>query len=144
MREHEAIELLSSRWNTTFASLRPDVPFALENEQFRSDEPLWALAFVRHTTSKQLTQGAAGTRRFERRGNVIILLFGALDAGRDPVSRLVGDVRTVIEGLHLSTGTDPLWTYESASGEGGKNGKTTDGAWFQQNVTTPFRYYELK
>ena len=144
MTEAQAIELLSSRWETLFPVARPDVPYALENETFRAAAPLWALVFVRHTTSRQLTQGAPGTRRFERRGNILVLLFGAVEAGRLPVAALVGNVRAIYEGQHLSSGSDPLWIQEATSSEGGKNGKTTDGAWWQQNVTIPFRYYELR
>ncbi len=145
MKEHEAIELLSQRWKTQWATLHPsDVPFALENEQFRSSESKWALVFIRHTTSRQMTQGPEGARRFERNGNIIVLLFGAIDGGRTPLSELVDDVRTVFEGKRLNSAGDPLWIYAAASAEGGPNGKTTDGLWFMQRVTTPFRYTELR
>jgi hypothetical protein len=143
LTEADAIELLSARWVAQWGALQPGVPYALENEGFRSSLPAWALVFFRHTTSRQMTMGPPGGRRFERKGNIIVLLFGAIDVGRQPLSLLVADVRTVFEAKRLNLVSDPLWTYAATSVEGGKNGKTTDGEWFQQNVTIPFMYTEL-
>lgn len=145
MTEAQAIELLSQTWKTGWEALHPaDAPYALENESYRSTSPTWALVFVRHTTSKQVTHGPPGARKFERRGNVLVFLFGAVDTGRAGVSALVGDVRTVLEGKRLSTAGDPLWLEAAASAEVGVNGKTTDGLWFMEKIQVPFRYYEIR
>lgn len=142
MTEAEAIELLKQTWNDGWAALHPaDCPYAFENEAYRSTSPTWALVFVRHTTSKQITQGAPGARKFERRGNILVFLFGAVDAGREAVSLLVGDVRTVYEAKRLGR---EFWTEAAASSEVGVNGKTTDGNWWMHRVTVPFRYHETR
>lgn len=148
MKEAEAIELLSARWNTMWPTLQPAVPSSLENEAWRPPDntAYWAAAFIRHTTSQQLTQGAEGKRRFERKGNIIVMLFADVDQGRGGLSLLVdrpNGVRAIFEGKRLALVTDPLWIGAAASAEGGKNGKTTDGRWFQQNVQLPFRYYDI-
>lgn len=145
MTEAQAMNLLSETWKAGWLALHSgDAPYALENEHYRSTSPTWALVFFRHTVSRQITQGPPGARKFERRGNILVFLFGAVDTGRIPVSELVGDVRTVFEARRLATVDDPLWTEAAASQETGVNGRTTDGNWFMQRVTIPFRYTEQR
>lgn len=150
MTEAQAIELLSQHWKAQWATLHAEseadpthVPYALENEQYRGTTARWALVFFRHGVSRQLTHGPAGARKFERRGQVLVFLFGAVDVGRAPLSALVGDVRTVLEAQRITGAAGSIYTEAAASAEAGVNGQTTDGAWFTQRVTVPFRYVEL-
>lgn len=146
MTEAQAIEVMVEAWASAWAILQPSVTYGLDNETFRSADPLWARVLVRHTTSQQLTQGPKGARRFVRHGNIIVQLFGDIDAGRAPVAALVGSARAALEAQDLGSsgpGSDVVTTLAGATGEVIAS-KTTEGKWWQQNLTIPFRYYETR
>lgn len=145
MTEKQATELLTATWTAEWATLHPtDAPYAIENEQFRGTTATWALVFFRHTTSRQITHGPPGSRKWERRGNILVFLFGDVDKGRASVGELVDHVRTVYEGKRLATAGDPLWIEAAGSQESGPAGKTTDGRWYMTRVVLPFRYFEIR
>jgi hypothetical protein len=146
MTEKQAMEAVLERWETAWEALHPEdaedpnhVPYTFENEEFRA-APSWARVALVHTSTKQVTMGQAPNRQFERRGNVVVQLFGVVDRGRAPLDELAGDVRTVLEGRSLAvTAGDAITIYAGQTDE-----KATDGAWHMVNITLPFRYYETR
>lgn len=141
MTEAQAIELIAERWA---ASWGPTPPYGFDNEAFRSLDPQWARVTVQHTTSMQLTHGPIGGRRFEYRGNIVVQLFGDVDAGRAGVSTLVEAVKVALDSQSLggSPSVEPLTTYAATTRE--TQSKATEGKWYQLNVIVPFVYYAYR
>jgi hypothetical protein len=147
MKQAEATQLLQDEFDNDWPVLQPSASYAFENESFRGAPPLWALMFIRHTLSKQVTMGRVGSRKFEHDANVIVMLFGDVEQGRRPIDTAVASVHTIFRARFLVSGVAAslprLQLFTARSAETGKNGKTTDGLWFQHQVTIPFRYHEL-
>jgi hypothetical protein len=139
--EYEAIRVVSAAFGTAWESARPAVPYCFEGELFDAKGVgTWARLSLRHTTSEQLTHGGAGTRRWARRGNLMVQLFAPIDGGRGLLADMAADVRTALEGLSLPGASgEPFVTYAGATREAG-----TDGAWLMAVVTIPFVYYETR
>lgn len=135
MTEAQAIEAIYQRWRTIWLAAHPLVPFHFENEGAESAGS-WARVSVRHTTSRQMTQGQAPYRKFERRGVIMVQLWSPIDAGRAAMSALCDSARTVFEGKTIDEG---LNCYGGATQE-----SQTDGAWFMASVVTQFRYVETR
>jgi hypothetical protein len=116
------------------------VPWTARNETFTPDRlgPLgqWLRITVKHATRVQTTQGPAGSRMFEVRGNIFVQLFGPLDQGARPLALTAGDVRDALEGVRVTT---ELVTYEGSTRE-----LDDDGTWCMSSVTVPFRYTEQR
>jgi hypothetical protein len=138
MTEAQVIEAISARWmnpSTGWPSLQPSVPAVLENVGAQSADK-WARLTIRMTTSRQYSMGPAPNRRFERRGRIMIQLFGPTGVGRADLAGLVETVRTLFEAQTL--GAD-LVAYAASTQD-----VTTDDRWFQVNVTIPFVFYESR
>lgn len=140
MTEADAIEAISQRWASAWPGLQPTIPFTLENESFDAVDK-WARVTVRMTSSRQHTIGPAPNRRFERRGNIFVQLFGALDAGRRPLAQLASDVRTIFEAQSIAgvSGGEPIITYAANTQD-----VTTDLRWFIVVMIIPFVFYETR
>jgi hypothetical protein len=138
MTEAQVLEAISDRWMnpaTGWPSLQPAVPAVLENIKADSADR-WARMTIRMTTSRQHTLGPAPNRRFERRGYIMVQLFGPVGVGRSDLAGLVETVRTLFEAQTL--GTD-LTTYAASTQD-----VTTDKKWFQVNVSIPLVFYESR
>jgi hypothetical protein len=139
--EAEAIETICAQFTTSWSASQPSVPFALGNEALPAAglAQFAALSFG-NLASKQITQGAPGSRRFEHRGSVMVKLFGALDAGDAPLATLMASVKTALDSQNLGTADQqPLQTYAASSPAPQKQ-----GAWYMRVVSIPFVYYETR
>lgn len=140
MKEAEAIEAICLRWKTSWDVLQPTIPYTFDNDAFNA-VPGFARVTVQHTTSQQHTLGAPSSRRFERRGNIMVQLFGDVDVGRKALSTLVADVRTTLEAqaINAASGGEPLTTQAAATRE-----VPSTGRWYAFIVVIPFIYYETR
>lgn len=142
MTEAEAIETICARFSTSWGSTQPGVKFALGNEALpAAGEVQFAALSFGNLTSKQITQGPEGSRRFEHRGSVMVKLFGALDAGDAPLATLFASVKTALDSQNLggSSSVQPLQTYAASAPAPQKQ-----GAWYTRVVSIPFVYYETR
>jgi hypothetical protein len=138
MTEAQALEAISARWadpTTGWPSLQPAVPFTFENIKYEAADR-WARVTVRMTSSRQRSMGPAPFRRFERRGQIFVQLFGAVGVGRAELAGLVETVRTLYEAQTL--GTD-LTTYAANTQD-----VATEKKWFMVVVTIPFTHIESR
>jgi len=136
--EAQAVEAIAELWATGWVALHPtDVPFVLDNEQLTAPTT-WARVTIVHTAGQQASMGPAGSRRFERRGQIAVQLFGDVNKGRAQLSGLADDVRTVLEAKELIVAGQVLWTIAGTTRE-----VNTDQRWAQCLVVVPFRYYHV-
>jgi hypothetical protein len=140
--EAEAIETICARFATSWGATQSSVPFALGNEALPAAgvAQFAALSFG-NLASKQITQGPEGSRRFEHRGQVMVKLFGALDAGDAPLAALLASVKTALDSQSLggSPTVQALQTYAASAPAPQKQ-----GAWYTRVVAIPFVYYETR
>lgn len=138
MTEEQAIEAITARAITSLGTLQPTLPLAFENEGFdpASGPDQWARITIRMTSSRQVSTGPTGTRRFERKGVIFADLFGPLNTGRKPLAAIAADVRTTLESQELAS---DLWTYATAESD-----VSTDARWFKVQYATPFTFYETR
>lgn len=142
MTEAEAVEAICARWVAAWASLQPTVPYALPNEAL----PTAGLAtFVNVTfgaiASKQISQGAIGSRMFERRGVVNVKLFGAVDAGEAPLATLMGSVRDALESREVGAGDlGSVQTFAVST----PTPPTRAQGWYTKTAAVPFRFFERR
>lgn len=134
MTERQAIEAIYQLWLDSWPTLRPTVPYTFANEIFESAAS-WARLSLIHTTSRQMTMGAAPSRRWERNGYVFVQLFAPPDAGRGALADLAEDVRVALEGKRALE----INLYAAATNE-----TPTDGAWAMTAVSVPFRYVQTR
>lgn len=135
MTEAQAIEAIYQRFADAWTN---GIPYHFENEGAESAGS-WARVSIRHTTSQQLTMGSAPSRKFERRGVIMVQLWSPIDQGRAAMSALVADARTVFEGRTITAGGSAINCYAAATQE-----SPTDGAWFMCSVVIPIRYIETR
>ncbi len=141
MTEADAIEAISKRWSVSWSALQPAIPFVFDNEADHSVDS-WARVSIQPTSSRQISMGPAGTRRFERRGNIFVQLFGALNVGRAALATLAADVRTTFEAQTIATaggGGEPIVTYAASMQD-----VSTDERWSIVVATVPFSFVETR
>ena len=137
MTEAQAIETLWQTWKAGWAIKHPEIDSFFENEGAAA-ETTYARISVRHTTGAQTSIGPPGSRRFERRGNLMVQLFAPTDQGRGYISGLADDVRSIFEGGSFGSG-DPVRCY------GGRTQEVpTDGNWYMVVVVIPISYFERR
>jgi hypothetical protein len=109
-----------------------------DGEHAKNPVAPWMRAAVKHTSSRQLTMGPVGGRRFLRNGNFIVLIFGQAGnrTGIKLVDTLANLVRKLFEGIPDLSG---MVFGASNVQEIGFDGR----AFFQVNVVTPFWYCEI-
>lgn len=145
MTEAQAVEAIAEAWQDGWELLHPDdpadpdyVPYVYDNEELTAPA-LWARVTIAHSVAVVGTMGPAGARRFDRRGNIAVQLFGDVNVGRLQLSCLADDVRSVLEAKPILSGSDVLVTFAGTTREG-----KTDGRWNQSMIVIPFRYYEQR
>jgi hypothetical protein len=146
MTEAEATQLILARWEDEWDILHPPdggdpayVPYTYTSEGFATDAlgdlGSWVRLTIRHTTSKQLTQGSAPYRKWERRGLILVQLFAPIDQGVGALATLAGDVRTCLEGYRA----EDLNLYEATTAD-----EREDGVWAMKTLSIRFRYVETR
>lgn len=146
MTEAEATQAILEAWEDGWDPLHPEdpddpehVPYTYDNEVFDTgslgDLGAWARVSIRHSTGRQATMGSAPSRKFERRGFIMVQLFAPIDQGRTLLSELADDVRTALEGVRSSE----LLIHEGVTEE-----SPSDGRWAMSVVTLPFRYTQTR
>lgn len=137
MTEAQAIEAISELVVAQWAVVSSNLPIALDNEALPAVDSFAQLT-IKHAVSRQMTQGAIGTRRFERRGIIFVKLWGPVDAGRRGLSAFSDGIRAFLGSTSINAGGDPepITTLDALPQEAG-----VDGRWFMLVVQVPFRYY---
>ena len=116
------------------------VPIHYDN--VRSDRPTagasassaaeFVVITVRNLSSPQTTQG---TRRWMSTGVVTVQIFGKMGDGNQRVDAIA---QVVLDGVRAHVGSATgVWFFDQAAAEIGEN-----GAYFQTNVTSFFRYQQ--
>lgn len=139
MTEAAAIEAMLEQWATKWEVSHPDastalrVPYTFDNEDFSPSSlgtlGAWARVSIEPSVSEQATFGAAGHRKFFRRGTVFVQLFTPLGNGDAVVLSLVEDVRAVFEGIRI----EELNLFEASAR------RIADTAWNARVVAIPYR-----
>ncbi len=97
----------------------------------------WARVVLRHNTSRQATlAGATGTRRFERRGTLIVQVFETPGKG---LSGAVDLPKVVCDSYEGATTPGGVWFRDVTINEVGQ-----DGDFFQTNIVVKFEYSEIR
>lgn len=138
----EILGLFATKWNADTPAVTGTVP-PVEWAGVDSGEPPptnapWARAIVRHGTSRQVTFGPVGSRRFTRRGMVTIQMFTPLSSGGglSIAEKCAIIARDAFEGRGTASG---IWFRNVAIREIGP-----DGTQYQVNVVAEFEYDELR
>jgi hypothetical protein len=108
--------------------------YASENYTAPTDAP-WARLTVNHEAGEQDSLGKVGSRKYLRRGRVLVQLFGPVDQGLRTLDLLAAATRDIFEGTQFSG----LYFISADVRESGQ-----DGEWFQLVVDAPFDYQETK
>ncbi len=138
MTEEQAVEAITQRWIDAWPSLQSSVPYTFDNEEYTAVASFARVSIV-HSVAEQATIGPAGSRIYQRSGNIAVQLFTAVNVGRKPLAQLADSVRTVYQGRRITVAgvAEPLYTFAGAT-----RGETTDAAWFMATVVIPFEYRE--
>lgn len=139
MNEQQATDAIEQFWLDNWPVQQPAVPFTFGNEVFESVET-WCRLTIVSSTGKQTTMGAPGTRKFERRGNIVVQLFGSIGIGDQQLATLADSVRTVLESARIGVQySPPVLTYEGVSRPG-----PSDGRWAMRMVVVPYLFIETR
>tara|TARA_R110002167_G_C12707228_1_gene655170 strand:- start:63249 stop:63653 length:405 start_codon:yes stop_codon:yes gene_type:complete len=128
----EAREAIYQRFvdNTTL------VNFTLMNEKYTAPtDTMWARVTVNHDTGEQDSLGGIGSRKFLRRGRVLIQIYDQVDNGIDELDTIAQLTRNIFEGVSFAG----LYFTNVDIRETGQ-----DGEWYQMIVDAPFDYQETK
>jgi hypothetical protein len=142
--EEDAIELVLLHWKTGWEALHPANPAHVDHVRFVTrnvatpNAATWVRITLQHTSSRQLTQGQAPYRRWERRGWIAVDIYVPINTGTLLASQLAGHVRSILEGKSIGS-TDRVVTYEGPTEERGE-----EGQWARSMVKVPFRYVETR
>ena len=118
--------------NTSLASSA----YTFENENYTSPTNIpWARVTVNHEAGEQDSLGRAGSRKFLRRGRVLVQIFGPVDQGLRTLGLLADATRDIFEGTQFGG----LYFISADIREVGQ-----DGEWYQLVVDAPFDYQETK
>lgn len=140
MTEDQALEAIALRWKASWEVLQPLVPFVLGNEAFKPQ----GLASYAHLqlqgpiATRQVTQGPVGSRKFERRGTITVTLYGALDAGEAPLSKLLKDVHASLESQTIVGASGTVYMGASSSTPAKLR------SWYTRLVAIPFTFYQVR
>lgn len=139
LSELDAVEAIYDRWRIHWTAAQPGVPYTFTNETSDGQDPAWARLSIQHSTSNQVTIGQAPHRKFERRGNVFVQLFGAVDVGRGALEGLVDATRTALESRVIASSCGAVYTRAARVVE-----IPEDGQWWMSAVVVPFFYQETR
>jgi len=131
---NEAREAIYQRFvsNTALASSA----YTFAGEKFNApNDTTWARLSVSHEAGEQDSLGATGSRKFLRRGRVLVQIFGPVDQGLRSLDLLADATRDIFEGTQFSG----LYFISADVREVGQ-----DGEWHQLVVDAPFDYQETK
>jgi hypothetical protein len=129
---NQAREAIYQRFvdNTTLAD------YTFGNEAYEPPvDTQWARLTVLHELGRQDTLGPVNSRKFLRRGRVLIQLFDQEDQGIKNLDDLAALTRNIFEGVQFSG----LFFRDVDVRETGP-----DGEWYQLVVDAPFFYEETK
>lgn len=142
MTEAQAVELMWEQFDNNWPTLSnvaagAPVPRILENEALDQTLDTFAMLTAIHTVSAQITAGAVGSRRVERRGYLSVKVWVKTDSGRKLASQLLDVARTIFECTSISSPPgEPITIQAGSTQEVG-----SDGRWYTAVVKFPFRYY---
>lgn len=136
----DARDAIYLQFETVWNAQTPPVPPILYDDlnfETPDGDVAWVFLMVRHTASSQETLGETGSRRFRRRGIVIVQVRTPTGLGlstNDIFSKIALDA---FEGIE--TAPDEVIFRNVRLQEVGN-----DGAWFLSNVMADFEYDEVK
>ena len=130
--QEEILTLLKAAWDTTTY----DMTYEAVREQRGTDQDPWAFCLIRHASGRQDTLGGAGSRQFERQGNLIVTINTPSTSGLSEAYQLAKIVSDAYEGIASPLG---VWFRNIRINELGRN-----GTFNQTNVVVEFLYYETK
>ena len=131
---NEAREAIYQRFADNTALAVSAYTFQSEDFQSPTDAP-WARLIVNHEAGVQDSLGPIGSRKYLRRGRVLVQLFGPVDQGLRALDLLADATRDIFEGTRFSG----LYFISADVRESGQ-----DGEWYQLTVDAPFDYQETK
>lgn len=137
----EILGLFSTYWNAQTPAVNSGSVPAVAWPGVEFTPPVnapWARITVKHNTSRQVTFGEPGQRRFLRPGLVTVQVFTPVSAGGglSLVAKLGIIARDAFEGRGTATG---IWFRNARIQEVGD-----DGTWHQHNVVVEFEYDEVR
>lgn len=137
---NDAVEAVYSAFITDWESGEsPETPYVFDRERLRTEGIAdWVRLVVRHNVSQQSTLGAAGSRKFTRRGTVFAQVFTPVGTGRQRADDLAERIRNIFEGTTMTGG---IRLYAALIREVAPQ---EDDAWEQLIVEVPFEYEETK
>lgn len=139
----ELLGLFRAKWNAETPALNGGTPVRVEWPGVDSGsapppDEAYARVRVRHTTSRQATFGAKGSRRYTRPGFVSVQVFAPIagGAGLTFAESLAIIARNAFEGEGTDSG---IWFRRSVINDIGES-----GTWHQMNMVIEFEYDELR
>lgn len=137
----EMLGLFNTDWTTKTPALTTTVPDVQWPGLPAGPGPVgksWARIRIRHTSSRQVTFGPPGQRRFERGGIITVQVFAPLSPqnGLSLAEKLAIIARDAYEGRGTATG---IWFRNARIVEVGPSGE-----WYQYNAVVEFQYDEMR
>lgn len=133
-------DAIYNQFETVWNAQTPPVPIVFYDDldfELPDGDTAWVFLMVRHVASNQATLGEVGSRRFRRRGMVVVQVRTPTGLGlstNDTFSKIALDA---FEGIE--TAPDQVIFRNARIQEEGN-----DGAWFLTNVIADFEYDEVK
>jgi hypothetical protein len=142
--EAEAVKAVIDHWQAGWEALHPADPSHVDHVRWiprniaRPNAATWVRITLQHTSSRQITQGQAPYRKWDRRGWIAVSIYVPINTGTLLASRLADHVRSVLEGKSIG-GSERVVTYEGPTEE-----LPEEGQWARSIVKVPFRYVETR
>lgn len=144
MDQDAATKAILAHWKAGWETLHPANPAHADHVKWvpanvdAGSASRWVRVTIRHTTTRQITQGQAPYRKWERRGRIAVDIFVPRNTGTELADLLTGHVRSVFEGESIGS-TERVVTYEAPSEE-----TAEEGQWYRTIVKVQFRYVETR
>jgi len=95
-----AREAIYQRWVTNWGIT---TPYTFENESYTPPaNSTWARLTIRHEQGGEVSLNSVGSRKFMRRGRVLVQIFDPVDSGTSNLDLLSDQARDVFEGASFS------------------------------------------
>lgn len=135
-----AYDAIMGQFFLQMKAARPRVPIAWPNTRFdpatdfvAATHQAWARITMLGGEGRIASSGSPGTRRWRHVGLVVVQVFAPLGSGAAAALAVADDVATALQGVSV----DGV-TLQAASIR--VIGTDAEGAWYQVNIETPYRY----
>lgn len=144
MTEAQMRETLTLAFLAQWPTLQPLVPFSTENEAGFTlpDSGSFAYFTIQMSTAKATTQGAVGSRRYQRNAWIQVKLWVPAGDRTAGAAALADSVRAIFEGNSFASpvpGQEAIQVFAASDAPG-----DNDGRWLTRLIRLPLWFAETK